>query len=152
MTDIETMSDDELIQHWADVVGLLRRRGIVRTSNNPVADIAERAAADRLGLTLETRSNRGYDGVDAAGLRYEVKSRRVTASNKSRQLSPLRGLEDRHFDFLVAVIYDQDLSLQEMWKIPVEHVLACAKYRSHVNGHIVHAKGGLLDPPAERIV
>lgn len=149
---LASLDDEALVRLWADAMGELRKRGLVRSANNPVADLAERAAADQLGLTLQSKSNRGYDAVDSLGRRYEIKARRVTGANRSRQLSPLRNLDERHFDFLVAVIYDENLHLDELWKIPVDHVLACATYRPYVNAHIAHAKGAMLEPPAERIV
>jgi hypothetical protein len=150
--DLAALDDQSVIRLWGSAMRELRRRELIRSSNNPVADLAERAAAEHLNLTLQTKSNPGYDAVDEAGQRYEIKSRRVTAVNRSRQLGQLRNLEQRPFDFLVAVIYDEDVQLTELWKIPVDHVLACSTYRPRVNAHVAHAKGALLHPPAERIV
>lgn len=150
--DLAELDDQAVIRLWGNAMRELRRRDLIRSSNNPVADLAERAAADHLKLTLQPKSNRGYDAVDEAGQRYEIKSRRVTAANRSRQLGQLRNLEQRPFDYLVAVIYDEEVQLTELWKVPVDHVLACSTYRQHVNAHVAHAKGALLQPPAERIV
>jgi hypothetical protein len=43
-------------------------------------------------LTLNTASTAGHDGVDSKGKRFEVKCRRLSSHNKSRQLSAIRGL------------------------------------------------------------
>jgi hypothetical protein len=109
--------------------------------------------SDVLGLTLERKSNRGFDARDTDGNRYEIKSRRVTPWNDSRQLSFVRGLDEdpEPFDFLVAVIYDEMLSLEEMWKIPVEHLKQTASYRERENAWRPVAKGALLHPPTVRV-
>src|SRR5712671_1175595 len=73
------LSTSNLLQLSAGVIDELRRRGVIRTTNNPVADYAELLAARAFGLVLAGRSEAGYDATDAAGNRYQVKARRLTA-------------------------------------------------------------------------
>ena len=83
-------TDEEVGQVWARAMRELRNRDLIRSWNNPVADFAERLAAKELGLTLAPPVAQGYDATDTAGVRYQIKSRRLTPENKSRQLGVIR--------------------------------------------------------------
>jgi hypothetical protein len=149
---VGALSDQDLVALWAATMTELRRRELVRSSNNPVADIAESLAAKMLGLTLEGQSTAGYDAVDDSGVRYQIKARRLTAHNTSRQLSFLRNLDSQPFDVLLALIFDDGLQLQEMWKIPHSVIHKYARWSAHANAHILTVRGPLLlDPAVERI-
>jgi len=78
----------------------LKRRGITRSTNNPVADLAELYFEQALGLSRAPKSTKGYDATDPEGRRYEIKGRRLTRDNLSRELSAIRNIEGEHFDFL----------------------------------------------------
>jgi hypothetical protein len=47
----------------------LHRRGIVRSGNNPIADMAERVIADYFGVDPEPPNNKSYDVVTKTGRR-----------------------------------------------------------------------------------
>jgi hypothetical protein len=125
----------------------LLRRGLVRTANNPVADYAEYLVAQRLNATLASSSTSGYDAISADGTRYQIKARRLTRERASRQLSVLRNLDADSFDVLVIVLFGRSFELTGMWAVPIEVVRTNAVYRSHVNGHVLHARATLLDDP-----
>src|SRR5690242_9176454 len=91
--DLTKLESAELLALFDGVLVELRARGLVRSSNNPVADYAESLIAKALGLRLETKSTTGYDAIGPDGLKYEIKGRRPTPANKSRQLSVIRGLD-----------------------------------------------------------
>lgn len=147
---MEAMSDAELLGIWADVMREMRRRGMIRTWNNPVADVAESLVARRLGLTLAGNSEIGYDGIDANGRRYQIKARRLT--DNRRQLSQIRSLDRGGFDDLVIVLFEEDFTLRGRWRVPIEVVRDRATFHMHVNTHILHARDKLLnDPRVERI-
>lgn len=74
-----------LLVQYAEIMDELRDRRIVRTGNAPVGRFAEHLFAKAFGWTLEANSHAGHDAVDAAGLRYQIKSRRLTPQNPSRQ-------------------------------------------------------------------
>ena len=134
--DLERLADIELLRLQADVLRVLKARGTTRSTNNPVADYAEGLVAKGLGLELVSKSNRGYDATDpATGDRYEIKSRRITSHNKSTQLGALRNLGQAPFDFLVAVIFNEDFSLAYAAKIPREVVVEKSKFIAHTNSH-----------------
>jgi hypothetical protein len=125
----------------------LRGRGVLRSTNNPVADYAEYLVSRGLQLKLADKSTRGYDALDDQGHRYEIKSRRITPHNKSRQLSVIRGLEQQEFDFLAAVLFDQWFAVLAAWLIPFAVVRERAVYRKHVNGWVLHAPDSLREIP-----
>jgi hypothetical protein len=86
-----------LLRVYGGVLSELRRHGVVRTRN---ADYSESLVAKALGLDLQPNSTAGFDALDAAKRRYEIKGRRLSSSNKSCRLSPLRNLDAGHFDYL----------------------------------------------------
>lgn len=90
---------------YADILDELQKRKVVHSTNNPAANYSEKLASEALRLRLMTESTKGYDGIDARGKKYEVKGRRPTVNNPSRQLSMLRGLKEKHFDFLVGILF-----------------------------------------------
>jgi hypothetical protein len=131
------LSDVAILRVHAEVSAELRRRGICRSNNNPVADYAERIVAVALDLELATRSTTGFDAKGVHGWRYEIKARRVVGPGRATMLSAIRGIEKRHFDFLVAVIFNEDYTVRKALRIPYAGVAQIAKFRKHVNAHIV---------------
>ena len=124
-----------LLTNYCEVLKELRLRNLIRSTNNPVADITETIVALALKLKLVNGSTAGHDAIDeATGFRYEIKGRRVTRENKSRQLSFIRGLDKNHFDFLVGVLFDENFHITKACLIPKSTVQKLAKYVEHVNG------------------
>lgn len=52
-------------------------------------------------------------------------------------LSAIRGLDKKHLDFLIAVIFNEDYTVKRAVQVPHETVAQVAKFRSHQNAHIV---------------
>lgn len=126
---------DLLLRLFAETLEELRRRDLVRSSNNPVADYAEKIAAHGLSLRLIGKSGAGHDGEDASGQRYQIKGRRVTPHNDSRQLSFMRNLNSKPFDFLVGIIFDAEFRVHRACIVPFEVVQTRAGFSKHVNAH-----------------
>jgi hypothetical protein len=137
---LEILRTSELLSLFALILEELRRREVVRSSNNPVADYTEWLVAKALSLEQLRGSTTGCDALDAEGRRYEIKGRRLTRHNNSTQLSVIRGLDLCHFDFLVGVLYDEDFLVSRACLIPHEVVKTTATYRKHVNGWIVYLR------------
>jgi len=104
--NFKQMDVKELLQLQASITKELKSRGVVRTQNNPLGDYTEWLVAKALDLELEANSKAGYDGVDKNGTRVQIKGRRVTPTNNSRQLSAIRKYEEKDFDEWAAVIYE----------------------------------------------
>ena len=141
--DLTRLSSSALLTLYARVLGELNDRMVTRSTNNPAADVAEYLAVDALALTLAPKSTKGYDATDAKGRRYEIKGRRVTAHNKSRQLSPFRDLPKRQFDYFVGVLFKEDFSVLQACILPFDVVHQEAKFRNHVNGSILHLRDSI---------
>ena len=142
--DFSKENDPELLATYSELMEELRRRNIIRPSNNPVADYAEKVAVERLSLKQVGKEEKGVDAVDAQGYRYQIKGRRITKHNSSRQLSVIRNLNERLFDYLIAVIFDELFAVKEIWKIPYEFVKKQSRLSEHQNGHIFYAKPEIL--------
>ena len=69
---LQEMTDDEVMKAWAKCMRHLRVRGLVRTSNTPVGDYAERICCERFGLERkgfsenQIASSDGHFGQPAA--------------------------------------------------------------------------------------
>jgi hypothetical protein len=144
MVDLSALSAKELLALFAEILDELNRRGILKTQNNPVADYTEWLVARGLKLKLERNSRKGFDAIDSKGIRFQIKGRRVHPKNPSRQLSVIRNLERKEFEFLVAVVFDRDFTLREAWKIPREQVERYARFSRYQNGHILMLEGDVL--------
>jgi hypothetical protein len=124
-----------LLALYSAIVEELHGRGVVRSTNNPVGDYAEYLTARAFGLSLAGNSSIGYDAVSDGGIRYQVKSRRLTPRNPSRQLSAVRGLEPSGdpFDFLVGILFTADFVVQRAALVPVAVVRQLAVRNDYVN-------------------
>lgn len=145
MVDLSALSNSELLALHCQVMGVLRERGVVRSSNNPVADYTESLVANALGATLVTASQAGYDAVGPDGTRYQIKGRRLTLANGSTQLSAIRNLATKPFDVLAAVVFDASLVVQYAALIPLPVVQELGRYRAHTNSHTLHFRRLVLD-------
>jgi hypothetical protein len=74
----------------------------------------------------------------------QIKGRRITPDNRSRQLSAIRKYDEKDFDELAAVIYDENFDVIDAVVIPHEVVGEYASFRKHVNAHILILKGPIL--------
>jgi hypothetical protein len=127
----------------------LIRRGVIRSRNNPVADYAEWLTSGALGLRLEAKSNKGFDALDPrTATRYQIKGRRITLENKSRQLGVIRDLDAHHFDKLIGVVFTGGFSVKEGYIISYRGVKKHAKYNEHQRGHVLHLDQSVISDPA----
>lgn len=130
----------------------LRLRGVIRTANNPVGDYAELLFSKAFGWGLESSSTAGYDATDHLGVRYQIKSRRLTRPKGSRQLSFLRDLPARKFDFLAAVLFDEVYRVQRAVILPHECLESRSRFSSHANGWLFRLDDECWSLPGARDV
>jgi hypothetical protein len=145
--DISNYSGRDLLLIYANVMDQLRAKSIIQSSNNPVADLSELLVCRALDLKRQRNSAAGYDGEDRDGKRYQIKGRRRTAFNDSCQLSAIRKLDTRPFDFLVAVIFQPNFEIEFAGVVKIEHVLQYCRQSTHVNGHLMDFKPSLWAAP-----
>ena len=133
--ELSNAGPSDLLALYARIVDVLRSRGVVRSSNIPVGDYGEYLTARAFGLSLVSNSAAGYDAVSPDRIRYQVKTRRLTAENGSRQLSFLRGFElgPDPFDYLVGILFGADFTIQRAALVPVAVVRANYARVEYVN-------------------
>lgn len=142
--ELGSLTVRELLSLSASANAELRKRGIVRTANNPVGAYTEWLVASALGLNLASNSATGFDAVSAEGVRFQIKGRRISSKNASRQLSAIRNLDAKDFDHLIAVVFDESYEILAAVQVPHAVVGDHAVFRQHVNAHILHVNAKLL--------
>jgi hypothetical protein len=151
MDALANLAVSDLLRLHGDVLDELRRRAVLRSSNSPSGDYGELLFGRAFGWELRNNSSSGYDAIDAEGVRYQIKCRRLTPANSSRQLSFMRKLPERPFDILAGVLLDSAFRVVRAALVPVEVVQGQATYVAHVNAwHLllrdsVWALGGVQD-------
>lgn len=133
MADFENLSSRELLALHASVGDELRHRAITRSSNNPVGDLAEFLFCRAFGWEMAPKSAKSADAMCSDGKLYQVKGRRITAHNPSRQLGAMRALDAGGFDYLAAVLFTADYSILRAAIIPHAAVLTQASFIGHTN-------------------
>ena len=143
----ESLTTPQFLQYYSRILDELRERKIVWTSNSPIGDYAEWLIANMLGFTLIANSTSGLDAIDSSGLKFQIKARRLTPRNQTRQLGAIRNLKNYDFDYLIAVLFNVQVEVEQVVKIPHEIFEKYARYRQHVNGHILVLRDNILSDP-----
>lgn len=132
LPDLSIFSVKGLLQLEAGVVTELRRRGLVRTNNKPLGDIAEQIVLAARGGFLEPNSARSHDITDSEGRRIQVKAMGGRSAGRSGQFSSFRSFD---FDTAVFLVFEAntfDLALAR--EVVANDIEAVAPYSSHTNG------------------
>jgi hypothetical protein len=131
--DLSHLTAVELLALHSRVAEGLRKRGITRSSNNPTGDLAEHLFCKAFGWRQAGNSQANVDAIDADGLRYQIKGRRITRHNQSRQLGAIRDLAGEHFDYLAGVLFFEDYSVMRAAIIPRTIVVERASFVARTN-------------------
>jgi hypothetical protein len=150
--DISRLTSLELLALHAQLAEELRTRGITRSSNNPTGDLAEYLFCHAFGWEQAGNANANVDAIGHDGTRYQIKGRRVTRHNKSRQLSAIRDLGGAHFDFLAGVLFSEDYSVMRAAIIPRAVAVERASFVERTNSHRFLLRDDVWDAPDVRDV
>ena len=124
----------ELLKTYSALLDELRRRKIVRSANNPLSNYAELLFCIAFGWRQLNNSSSGCDaGDDRKGIRYQIKGRRLTTYNASRQLSAIRNLDATPFDYLAGILVDKDFQVLRAAIIPIAVVRERSVHVPHTN-------------------
>ena len=134
MIDLTNTPVSGLLELHGDLLAELRRREIVRSANNPAGDYAELLFKTAFGWRLNDNSSADADAVDAGGVRYQIKCRRLLTPKGSRQLGHIPRLPDRPFDMLAAVLLNDKFRVTRAAIVPYEVVKQHAAYVESVRG------------------
>lgn len=148
MTNFAKKTDAQMVALYGETLGELHDRQIIRSGNNPIADMAETVIADYFGVEPEPPNRKAYDVETKDGKKIQVKALRRTKPTR-KGLSALRSLD---FDYVAVVVFEIDMRLVEAVMVPVEAV------RDHMGwsktwraNRLSVTKKLLADPRVERI-
>jgi hypothetical protein len=123
----------ELLTAYRGILGSLRTRGLVRTNNAPIGDLAEYCAAVVYDGLLAPNSEKSYDLVAEDGRRVQVKVRVIRHDTRpSSSFSVLRS-----FDFdacLFLLIGEEENDVIAARELSVDEVQQLGRHRDHTNG------------------
>ena len=143
--NLDKYSVADMLALYAGILTELQKRKVTRSENNPAGDYAKKLARDTLGLAGLDSSRKGYDAVGQNGEKYQIKGRRLVKTNDLRQLSALRDLEKKPFDYLVGILFDRDFRVMRGCCIPHSIVLVHSTFQEHTNSHIFHLTDDIWD-------
>ena len=139
------MSSRDLLTTYAQILTLLVDRGVTRSRNAPVGDVAELLVAKAYDGTLAPASEKSWDVRSADGRTLQVKARLVVPGKKgTKQYSPFRSW---HFDACVFVTLDAfTYDVLEALEVLPEAIQSLASSVPHVGATAmrVHTKSPLL--------
>jgi hypothetical protein len=146
---LRSTSVEALLAGYAAILDELLTRGVIRSTNQPLGDYAEHLVAAALGLSLAGNSTSGFDAIGPDGMRYQVKSRRLTARNTSRQLGFMRGMDgqDDPFDVLIGILFGADFRVERAALVPIAVVRTRAVWVKHVNAWRMMLTDAVWDIP-----
>jgi hypothetical protein len=136
------MSVRELLALWAGTLRELKARGVVRTFNSPIGDVAEELVALRFNGERGSFSQHTWDvRVDEEHL--QVKAIRRVAGRALRNLSPVRS--DEGYDAVIAVVFTEDVRVEKAIRIERRVVNELFSVQPHVNGRVIRLSKHLLE-------
>lgn len=142
--DLKNSEVKELLQFQGKITNELIERGVVRTQNNPLGDYTEWLVAKAFNLELAGNSKAGYDALDTDGTKIQIKGRRLTLKNSSRQLSAIRNYNEKDFDVLITILFNEIFDVIEAYKMPHAVIGDYARYSAHSNSHTLIMGGAIL--------
>lgn len=125
-----------LLGTYTSILEELRRRGLVRTNNAPIGDLAEYACNIVYRGELAPNSEKSYDLVAADGRRIQVKVRNVRPdTSPSAVFSVIRSFD---FDACIFVLVDAEKGIvQGAYEWSAHGVQEHGAHRTHVNGVVI---------------
>lgn len=150
--NLSDLTPPQLLALHAKLGDELRTRGITRSANNPTGDLAEYLFCKAFGWKQAGNSHANVDAVASDGISYQIKGRRITRYNKSRQLSAIRDLVGGHFDFLAGVLFNEDYTVMRAALIPHAVALDRATFVEHTNSHKFLLRDDIWNAPGVRDV
>jgi len=142
--DLSTVSSRDLLTTYAQILTHLANRGVTRSRNAPVGDVAEYLVARAYDGTLAPPSEKSWDVRSADGRALQVKARSVVPGKKgTQQYSPFRSW---HFDACIFVTFDAfTYDVLEALEVLPEAIRSLAAPVPHVGASAmrVHTKSPL---------
>jgi hypothetical protein len=134
--DLTQATARELMQLESSIISQLLKRGLVRTRNKPIGDLAEAAVSKAFGGELARNSKASFDFSDGDKL-VQVKALQVYKGQaKSKfQFSAFR--EPFGFDTCVFVVFEDNAEIQFAYEVSVETIKQLGRFTEHTNSYTV---------------
>jgi hypothetical protein len=129
--DLTALRVRDLLGLESGIVGELNRRGLVRTNNKPLGDVAEQVVLRARGGVLEPNSTKSHDIKTAAGQRIQVKAMGGRRAGLAAKFSQFRSFDFDTAVFLVFAPGSFELAIAR--EVLASEVEAAARYSAHVN-------------------
>lgn len=142
---LDNLNEIDLLKLNSTILQELKKRNVIRTLNNPIADYCEWLVAKKFDWKLENSSKSGYDCIDDKKKRVQIKCRKIESKNASKQLGIIRNLDKNPFDYLIAIIFSNDYEVIEAYKISKKLIRKYSRISDHQNGLILSLKGEILN-------
>jgi len=135
MTNVATLSSGELLSLFAGILGELRRRGIVRTANNPVADLGEQLFCEALGWVRAHHQGKNYDATTIDGARVQIKARRLTREKAAGRSGTIYDKDG--FDLIAIVMFDAEFRVERAVVVPRDTALRHLRWSERQKGWFI---------------
>ena len=143
----DNLNDKQLLLEYCKIQDAIRERKLRSPGGNPVAGYAELLVCERLGLCCEDTEERGRDAIDPKTQeKYETKHTRAPKSTP--KTGRINGLDDetesQPFDFLVFIVFNQDLTVRNVYRIPCETVREHKQWSNGFKGYFISMNDRVL--------
>ncbi len=134
--DASLMTVGEILHVYTALLTELRHRGLVRTNNAPIGDLAEYACAAFYEGELAANSEKSYDLLAADGRRVQVKVRTVREdTSPSAVFSSIRSMD---FDVCVFILANaRTNSIESAYEWTADEIRSSGRYQSHTNSTLI---------------
>ncbi|GAA1214482.1 DUF6998 domain-containing protein [Rhodoglobus aureus] len=126
----------EILHVYTALLVELGRRGLVRTNNAPIGDLAEYACATYYEGELASNSEKSYDLISVDGRRVQVKVRNVREGTRpSAVFSSIRSTD---FDICVFILANASThTIDAAYEWTPEEIQAHGRFTSHTNSTLI---------------
>lgn len=133
LPDVTGLPVKDLLRLESGVLVELRRRGLARTNNKPIGDIAEYVVWLARGGVLEPNSTKSHDITTAAGHRIQVKAMASRAAGAQARFSPFRSSD---YYTAVFLVFDATFEIVEAYEVEATQLEDHVRFVPHVAGRM----------------
>lgn len=131
LPDVTRLSVRHLLRLEAAIASELRQRGLVRTNNKPLGDVAEHVVWLARGGVLEPNSTKSHDITTASGHRIQVKAMANRAAGVGARFSPFRS---SGYQTAVFLVFNTAFDIVEAYEVEAEQIEENVRFIPHVAG------------------
>ncbi|WP_051254762.1 hypothetical protein [Halobacillus kuroshimensis] len=133
---LRRMDDDTLIESYGVLLKVLRDRKIIRTKN-VVGDMGETRALNHYkktsslpDLQAEPIGQKNVDAINTQNERYSIKTTSNSTTGVFKDLNPKDSKlpQDKLFEYVIIVMFDENFSLKAIYQITWENFLILKKW------------------------